>query len=272
MSELAQIDKRLVTPYHPRANGLAERTVQTSTTIIKKLLEGEHSKWSSYLPVTQLAINIKISPLHDSSPFALMFGRRFAGLRDFTQAEAQAMSEKQIMDHMQWMNQIIYPHVAEKVRARQEVGVEKFAQSHHIKDSRLRPGTMVMALDPTRASKLDPRYEGPYKILRCNRGGAYEIQDMTGETLKRRFPPGALKQVSNKLAEQDPVYEVQAILEHRGPAHAREYLVRWKGYTNAHDSWEPSSHFEQQRIIADYWDRRMPLRQSTRGRRHPTLR
>lgn len=41
-SEFA-IDHRLVTPYHPRANGLAERFVQTACRSIKKLLEGDEA-------------------------------------------------------------------------------------------------------------------------------------------------------------------------------------------------------------------------------------
>ena len=62
------IDHRLITPYHPRANGLAERFVQTACRAIKKLLEGDESNWDLHVPAVQLAINLRsqlsTAPLH----------------------------------------------------------------------------------------------------------------------------------------------------------------------------------------------------------------
>lgn len=37
----------------------------------------------------------------------------------------------------------------------------------------------------------------------------------------------------------EPTYDVQAILKERVRDGAREFLVRWEGYTQEHDSWEP---------------------------------
>ena len=255
MAASAQIDKRLVTPYHPRANGLAERKVQTATTIIKKLLEGEHSNWSAYLPIAQLAMNVKTTALHNCSPFALMLGRSFAGLQDFTQVESRAMSEKQIMEHARWMHQVIYPEVERVAQAQQGKEVERFSKKNLIKSNKFSPGSIVMAREPTRANKLEPIYEGPYRIIRRNRGGAYEVQDTTGQKLQRRLPPAALKLVASKLGETAPIFEVQAILDHRGPPHGREYLTQWKGYAKESNSWELAGNFVQKKAISEYWRR-----------------
>ena len=45
MAEIARIDHRLITPYHPRANGIAERYVQTATRAIRKQLHGVKKSW-----------------------------------------------------------------------------------------------------------------------------------------------------------------------------------------------------------------------------------
>ncbi|CDH52554.1 hypothetical protein RO3G_11965 [Lichtheimia corymbifera JMRC:FSU:9682] len=49
------IDHRLITPYHPRANGSAERWVQSAINGIKKSMEGAIPDWDLYVPATQLA-------------------------------------------------------------------------------------------------------------------------------------------------------------------------------------------------------------------------
>ena len=71
----ANIDHRLVTPYHPRANGIAERSVQTTVTAIKKLLDGVHKDWDTAVPFVQFAMNSKVAAIHKSTPFAVVFGR-----------------------------------------------------------------------------------------------------------------------------------------------------------------------------------------------------
>jgi len=60
------IDHRLSTPYHPRANGLAERTVQTACRAIRKLLEGENTSWDLHHLSVQMFINNKIASFHSS--------------------------------------------------------------------------------------------------------------------------------------------------------------------------------------------------------------
>ena len=34
-------------------------------------------------------------------------------------------------------------------------------------------------------------------------------------------------------------YEVERIVDHRGPVVARKYKVRWKNYSSDFDTWEP---------------------------------
>ena len=50
--------------------------------------------------------------------------------------------------------------------------------------------------------------------------------------------------------------DIDKILNHRKLAHGREYLVRWKGYSKEHDSWEPPSSFDDETTISNYWKRR----------------
>lgn len=46
------------------------------------------------------------------------------------------------------------------------------------------------------------------------------------------------------LVQGEEEYKVEAILSHWGPIQNRSYLVHWKGYATAEDSWEPETHLE----------------------------
>lgn len=81
--------------------------------------------------------------------------------------------------------------------------------------------------------KLDYVYEGPYTVVRKNKGGAHVLRDEKNEILPREYAPSQLKSVSqDEIIPCDELYEVQAIVAHREVAHGKyEYKVRWKGYT-----------------------------------------
>jgi transposase InsO family protein len=57
MKELLGIDHRLVTPYNPRANGLAERFVRTAKTALLKMIDGNITDWDLSLPSCQRSLN-----------------------------------------------------------------------------------------------------------------------------------------------------------------------------------------------------------------------
>lgn len=82
LSEAAGFDHRLTTPYHPRANGVAERYVRTPVRTLTKSIQGATKDRDIFIPAVQLAINAKITKRHDTAPFNLMFARKINAFRD----------------------------------------------------------------------------------------------------------------------------------------------------------------------------------------------
>jgi hypothetical protein len=54
------------------------------------------------------------------------------------------------------------------------------------------------------------------------------------------------------LIDGQPEWEVEQVLGARRRRNQLQYLVRWKGFSEAHDSWEPLSHINTEQLIEDF--------------------
>jgi hypothetical protein len=249
----AKIDHRLVTPYHPRANGVAERTVQTAVTTIKKLLDGVQKDWDMTVPFVQFAMNSKVAKIHKSTPFSVVFGRSPNQFADFSTVTETPSTPANIKAMTQFMQEALFPGIAELARSAQDAMKSSFDAAHTQIDIPI--DSYVMVRDTARRNKLDPRFEGPFKVIGKS-GGSYILQDNSGALLPRNYPPSAIKIISSDPVLNSSSFEVDTVLDHRSTEHGYEYLVRWKHYSKDRDSWEPASNFDDEATIVDYWKRR----------------
>ena len=115
---------------------------------------------------------------------------------------------------------------------------------------------------------LENEYIGPYMIESKNRTGAITLIASNGTPLTRLVRPNQLKFVSHFSPDfKQDVYEVEAILDHRGEGDNREYRVRWKGYSPDGDTWEPVSNlFDAEWSINKYLQSLTPAQVAHRSR------
>jgi hypothetical protein len=107
-----------------------------------------------------------------------------------------------------------------------------------------------------RSSKLAPMFEGPYTVVRRNTGGSYELKDEQNELLSRNYVPSELKVVTlDESSIEEEYYEVEDIRDHRGEEGHREYLTKWKGYSEKDNTWQKASDFTDPTIIQRYWNK-----------------
>ena len=249
-----KIDHRLITPYHPRANGTAERTVQTAKLLILKLIRGIKQEWSLFVPFAQYCINSKIAARTKTSPFVAMFGRSPNSLEDHSEAQEAQPSDEDMEKRASFMQSTLFPAIREATEHVTNAMKERFDKKHRLVD--IPPGTYVMMVDKTRTSKTDPANEGPFKVKHRTRGGSYELEDLEGEVLSRRYPPHDLIPISNNSIFDEESFEVEKVIGHRyTDDNEIVYKARWKGYSAAHDTWEPFENFDSIKPIDKYWKR-----------------
>jgi hypothetical protein len=245
---------RLLTPYHPRGNGIAERNVRIAIDNIKREYKQDDASWDLPVPMTQLAMNTKIVALHNSSPFSLFFARRFNGFHNFSSSKDELLSHKELCERLKYMTEVVFPAVDKKSTETQAKMIARFNAS--ILHNSFPEGSKVMTLDPIRSGKLTPIYEGPYTVVRRTTGGTYELRDGTGVLLGRRYAPSQLKLVLEDIENQLPIFEIEKILAHRPHPTKRgewEYRAKWTGYAEKDSTWEPEENFIEKKCIRDYW-------------------
>lgn len=94
-----------------------------------------------------------------------------------------------------------------------------------------------------------------HRVVEKTRKNTYVLLDSSGALYQKRVPADHLKLISvpdQYLADSDH-YEVEKILDHKGPASNRQYLVKWKYYPDSDNSWIKANAFDAPQLIQTYW-------------------
>jgi hypothetical protein len=115
--------------------------------------------------------------------------------------------------------------------------------------------------------KLHPRRHGPFEITKQISPVAYKLQLPISWTIHDVFHASLLrpyKETEQKganytrpppdIAQGESEYEVEAIINHRhhGRKQDLQYLLKWKGYPDADNTWEPADQVHAPLLIKQY--------------------
>jgi hypothetical protein len=142
----------------------------------------------------------------------------------------------------------------------------KYANRKRIEKPNLKEGDKVYLLrrniklnKPTK--KLDAVKLGLFKILRQKGLVNYELELLKKMHILPTFyvsllepatPDATIEQDVRDISEeiQEPVYEVEKILDSKLEGSQRKYLVKWTRYDHTENTWEPRLSFNSEAPIA----------------------
>jgi transposase InsO family protein len=259
------INQRIITAYHPQADGKVERSIQTIRDMINKEIKSAHEHWPLFVPFVQLCYNHRITEISGSSPFSLMFGRRMNELVDYTNAELpQVVDMNNWKKHQEEVISLIFPAIHLRSRRIQNNYIQKLHKyKRYLLEHDLAPGTCVMIKDPefikspgTRP-KENARYLGPYYVIRRTLHGNYVLRDATGDVYDRNVPLDQIKVTKAKKWDieyhnKDDIYQIDYIVDDRIKKGKKEFLIKWAGYPHSDNTWESITTITDKKIIQRY--------------------
>jgi len=205
-----------ISAYNAQANGKIEGGHKPILNALMTLTEGGKTKWPRHLHAVLLAERTSIHEPTGHTPFYLVYGReavlpietkystwRTLGWNDVhTHEELLAVRARQI----EMRDEDILEAMAKQTRKRQE-GQEYWDETHNIrkepinvKDTVLYYNTFTIDHDKSKATKLNWRWLGPYRVTTADSvKGVYTLEDMDGAALRGTFSSNRLK----KFVERD---------------------------------------------------------------------
>jgi hypothetical protein len=262
------IKKKLSTSFHPETDGQTERTNQTLEVYLRMYANKLQDNWVELLPTAQLAYNSTRSATTKQSPHYANYGYEPTAHRDPKDIESTAVGA----DDKARLLRDLHDELSKNI-AHRNLTTSRSANKQRIEGPTFKKGDKVFLsrqnLKTKRPSrKLDNLRIGPFEVLEAIGPVNYRLQLPKGMRIHPVFhkkllepaPPDAA--VATDIELEDEEYTVEEIKDLRKNGRQQEYLVKWQGWPEAYNTWEPERNLTNCKELVTEYHQRHPQQQN----------
>ena len=260
---------------------------QTLETYLRIFCNYEQNDWFELLPLAEFAYNNASQESTKISPFFANYGfhpRSLAESTPISPFSSTSHAAPAAEEFASYLHEV-HERLVQNVKHSQDRQAKYYDAKH--KPVEFKPGDLVW-LNPanitfsTRPSKkLDWKRLGPFKVIERIGLQAYKLElpptmrhihDVFHVSLldpykSTSIPPHSLPPAPPPLYAKDneEYFEIENILDSRRVKNRLQYLVKWKGYPDSDNSWEPLANIPARGLIKEF-HRRNPTKPTSASR------
>jgi hypothetical protein len=255
-----EIEQKFSLPYRPLGNSIVERSHRETKRHLQAIMLGRNIKenWSTYLPIVQWVLNSSYLHAVGSSAMRLRYGDSMDAGRGIRNARRELATSEELVEEI---NRQLFDVISISAKHSERERPDAVGVPLRLDDVEV--GDYVLVKYPNGSpSKLHSPFRGPMSVLRKIRDEGLECVDIiTQQTIqvsndrvkKFIFPPGFDEADVAKLAAADQgQFMVEAIIRHRKVRSSYEFFVKWLGYEDTENTWEPYRNVRKLALMADY--------------------
>ena len=250
------IEQNISTAFHPQTDGISEQKNQWVELFLRHLTSNQQDDWSDWLTVATAVHNHFKNATTKVTPIEALLG--YLPRLDYLGPPSmnERAEERTINAHQKWVQakEAINRWAGEPPKRKFETGDRVWLEGKNLKL-------------PYQNLKLAPKRYGPFKIVRVISPVAYQLDLPPSWTIHDVFHAGLLspyyetEQYGANFPRPPPdvingeeEYEVEAIRNHChfGRWRTLQYLIKWKGYPGADNTWENHGDVFAEQLICQY--------------------
>ena len=227
-------------------------------------MTAQQDNWDEWLPLTSFVHNQWPNTTTKLSPHEVLLGYTPAAAEAITPETNNAAAEDRqvtLKKHRTMAVQALNKMAQSAPPAQYQVNEQVWLEAKHL--------TL-----PYQAAKLTPKHHGPFRIIKQVSPVAYKLKLLTAWTIHPVFHMSLLTPYHEtiehganyqcpppEMIDNQEEYEVEQVINHWYYGHKKmlQYLICWKGYSAADNTWEPADQVYADALVKTY-HKKHPLR------------